>query len=886
MAELNQVIESLGAGASQSDRIWIEAHPKLAWAPGLVDVLTPDGKYVVLDDEGERREIAQGKAVAVDPHCLEGVPDLLRLGDFHEGGILHNVRVRYFENEIYTTLGGPILISINPYQNFPELYSIQKQNWYWQKSAAQRGVVSVDVPPHLFAVGADSYVSMLADAKDQSIIISGESGAGKTEATKYLLGYFANLQSDQQRNVRRRGSLGMSIEEQVFHSTPILEAFGNAKTIRNDNSSRFGKFTEIEFTSTGKLNSAQMRNYLLEKSRIVQQQPEERGYHAFYMLCAAAPTMEINTVLGIGAAEEHAYTRGCTTIPGVDDREMFVEMVLRLGNTGFDTDELNNMFKILAAILHLGDLQFEEYPDTTKGTKICEGTKEKGEKISELLCVEHAAVVKVFQFKTMEDPMSKKIIDMPQKAAGASNVRHSMAKVIYSSLFNWLVLRINKATEWKGATEEGKRKIGVLDIFGFEIFKENSFEQLCINFANEKLQQDFNFHMFTLEQQLYTEEGISWSHIEFPDNQDIIDALEKKPLGLFCIIDSECISPGANDDTCLRSIFSLSKSPKIIYKPGRVASSNFAVAHYAGVVVYDVVSFLEKNTDKLHGDILKLMRSSKMELVQALFAEPPQAAEPQDSSIAAQQFNSMDSPRLQQAMKTVERCATAPDLGIARRTSAPSVHEKGPVSEWERNAELSKFRTRPNTSTKRSQTVSMMFRQQLDQLVADVRNTNPRYVRCIKPNSVKRAQEFDSSDVLRQLRCAGMLESIRIRRAGYPVRTPFEEFYKRFRILCPTVSTEGKAEPNFRDLCTRLLTEVETKLKNERPLLVAHSWQVGLTKVYLKDELQQALENHVATALLDYILRLQRGCRAYLYRKHLPPPEDGQPTSYSWCTFA
>lgn len=182
--------------------------------------------------------------------------------------------------------------------------------------------------------------------------------------------------------------------------------------------------------------------------------------------------------------------------------------------------------------------------------------------------------------------------------------------------------------------------------------------------------------------------------------------------------------------------------------------------------------------------------------------------------------------------------------------------------------------------------MSMMFRQQLDQLVADVRNTNPRYVRCIKPNSVKRAQEFDSSDVLRQLRCAGMLESIRIRRAGYPVRTPFEEFYKRFRILCPTVSTEGKAEPNVRDLCTRLLTEVETKLKNERSLLVAHSWQVGLTKVYLKDELQQALENHVATALLDYILRLQRGCRAYLYRKHLPPPESGQPTGYSWCTFA
>ncbi|OLP80568.1 Myosin-6 [Symbiodinium microadriaticum] len=426
-----------------------------------------EGNYIVVDDQGSKFEVPQEKARPVDPNCLKGVEDLLSLGDFNEGALLHNV---------------------NPFQNLAGLYSEAKQKFYRDRSAAAgaSGDES-DLPPHLFSVAAAAYTTMLSDARNQSIIISGESGAGKTEATKRILTYFANLQ--------RSGSAvheKMSIEEQVLRSNPILEAFGNvchseiAKTIRNDNSSRFGKFIDIEllifsFDSSGKLQSARISNYLLEKSRIVKQQPDERGYHV------------------------------CTDIPGVDDAGMFEEAVECMDGLGFSTEEKNSVFQLVAAVVHLGDMQFEEGDD---GSRICDAVL--AAKMCELLQVSKEAFTNTFQYRTMEDPFSKKMINMPQDAT---------------------------------------KKIGILDIYGFEVFEWNSFEQLCINFANEKLQQHFNSHMFTLEQRLYAEEGISWSHIQWK-------------LG--------------------GKIYNTFKNSKV-YKPSRFASTNFAVQHYAG----EVLSFLE-----------------------------------------------------------------------------------------------------------------------------------------------------------------------------------------------------------------------------------------------------------------------------------------------------
>jgi len=767
-------MEVLGGGGQSSGQVWIENHPTEGWIPGRVDSVAASGAYIVVDEHGDQFEVPQAKARPVDANCLRGVDDLLLLGDFNEGALLHNIRVRYFKDEIYTGIGGPILISVNPYASLP-IYNEAKQKFYRDQAAALSSGADVKIPPHLFSVAAASCMSMLSDGKNQSIIISGESGAGKTEATKRILAYFANLQSGQGGAQKETGK--MSIEDQVLRSNPILEGFGNAKTLRNDNSSRFGKFIEIEFDKAGKLESARISNYLLEKSRIVKQQPDERGYHAFYQLCAGASSMELNSTLQVRDATDHAYTYGCTQIPGVDDQEQFEEMTECMRSLGFSQEESDSVFKILAAVLHLGDMEFEEHANSADGCKITQAMF--APLLSNMLHVEEKAFIKVFQFKTLEDPFTKKIIDMPQDATGSSNTRHSMAKVAYSRLFDWLVWRINKATASKGGSKKDSRMIGILDIYGFEVFEWNSFEQLCINFANEKLQQHFNSHMFTLEQQLYTEEGISWSHITWQDNREIIDQMEKRPVGLFCILDSECLMPNATDATCLSKIYGSFKTSKIVYKPSRFASNNFGVAHYAGEVIYDVSTFLEKNTDKLHADITNLLKSSTMPLLKSLFTDPQFAPEAAASSGGG---------------------GAGRGAGLAGRKPAVGRGAGGGGG----------------GGGKQNVTVSMMFRQQLDQLVEDLNKTNPRYIRCIKPNAIKQPHEFDSLDVRRQLRCAGMLESIRIRRAGYSVRRPFREFYNRFRVLCPSIGGTGKVDPDYKDLCKKLLAEMEVRLKNEK----------------------------------------------------------------------
>jgi len=786
-----------GSGA----RVWIEDHPTEGWAPGRVDSVGANGKYIVVDDQGSKFEVQQENARPVDPNCLKGVDDLLSLGDFNEGALLHNVRCRYFNDSIYTGIGSPILISVNPFQNLAGLYSEAKQKFYREQSAAAGSGEDANLPPHLFSVAAASYSAMLNDARNQSIIISGESGAGKTEATKKILMYFANLQ-----RISGHETEKTSIEDQVLKSNPILEAFGNAKTIRNDNSSRFGKFIDIEFDPSGKLTSARISNYLLEKSRIVKQQPDERGYHVFYQICAGASMLpELGPSLGLQSASEHAYSSVCTEIPGVDDAEMLQEALECMESLGFSAEERRSVFQLVAAVLLLGDMSFQEGSD---GSLIGDGAL--ADKICELLQVSRADFTRTFQYKTLEDPFNQQIINMQQDPAGSSNTRHSMAKHLYSRLFDWLVWRINQSTASKDTGKKDvMKKIGILDIYGFEVFDWNSFEQLCINFANEKLQQHFNSHMFTMEQRLYTEEGISWSHIEWQDNREIIDSLEKKPFGLFNILDSECSMPKATDDTCLSKIHSTFKSSKVVYKTSRFKSTNFAVAHYAGEVVYDVLSFLEKNTDKLHADIINLLKSSSMPIARTLFSDP----------------------------------RFAPDTQAVRSGGSPPPRRGADASQ----------------RAKQNITVSMMFRQQLDRLVEDLNRTNPRYIRCIKPNGKKQAHEMDSLDVQRQLRCAGMLESIRIRRAGYPVRRPFKEFFNRFRILCPHVSTGRSLDPDYKDLSKRVLTDIEAKLQGLEP----KSWQIGRSKVFLKEEVQAKLEKAIGEAVKVFVLRIQKRWRGF-----------------------
>lgn len=806
-------MDLLAGGSNGNNQIWIENHPTEGWVPGRVESLAPNGKYVVVDDDGTTFEVAQDKARPVDQACMRGVDDLLSLGDFNEGALLHNIRVRYFKDEIYTGIGGPILISVNPFANLPALYTEARQKYHRDQGAAAASGQDVHIPPHLFSVADNSFVSMLSDQSNQSIIISGESGAGKTEATKRVLAYFATVQTMQCGAMKDPNE--MTIQDQILRANPILEAFGNAKTVRNDNSSRFGKFIDIEFDKSGKLQSARISNYLLEKCRIIQQQPEERGYHIFYHLCAGAQGLAINSTLRLQDASEHAYVQQCCEVSGVDDNEMFDEMVDCMLSLGFTTEERDSIFKIVAGVLHLGDLDFEEHANSADGCKIRDS--EKASNLCEMFDVQLKDFSKVFQFRTLEDPFTHKIIDMPHDATSSSNTRHSMAKVAYSRLFDWLVWRINQSTLGaKGGASAKNKKIGILDIYGFEVFEWNSFEQLCINFANEKLQQHFNAHMFTLEQQVYTEEGIAWSHIQFQDNREIIECLERKPLGVFCILDSECLMPNATDQTCLSKIYNSFKTSKIVFKPSRFASTNFAVAHYAGEVIYDVISFLEKNTDKLHADVVNLLKNSSMPLLKTLFSDPK----------------------------------FAPDAQNAKKP-APKAEGRS---------------TGGGGRAKQNVTVGMMFRMQLDQLVEDLNKTHPRYIRCIKPNSKKSAHLFDSKDVQRQLRCAGMLESIRIRRAGYSVRRPFKEFYSRFRVLCPSISPSGH-EPDFKELSRRILIEMEGKLKKDGEKIADKMWQVGRSKVFMKEDFQQMLEKRIGDAVKGYVRTIQTRWRGAKCRK-------------------
>ncbi|CAJ1423783.1 unnamed protein product, partial [Effrenium voratum] len=777
--------------------------------PGRVNDNEDNGDTLcVVDDEGTTFQVPKTEALAVDPACLTGVDDLLTLGDFNEPALLHNIRVRYEEDKIYTGIGMPILISVNPYQNIPGLYSPETMRQYKRFASKAASQTGGGLPIHLYSVADAAFRAMLSEKANQSIIISGESGAGKTEATKRMLAYLAELQSSKHESGGRR-----SVESQVLDANPVLEAFGNAKTVRNDNSSRFGKFIEVEFDTSGKLLSAQISNYLLEKCRIVTQQPEERNYHFFYQLCHAALEGRVPESLKLRPASEFEYSKECADIAGVDDAADFGAVLDCMTSLGFSEEERDTIFRIAAAVLHLGELQFA--PCAKNGADGVSVTNDSCLALAcELLGLAPEQMRQVLEHKTLEDPLTEKIIHMPHDVSSASFTRHSMAKVVYARLFDWLVWRINESISSRGQQKD-VRKIGLLDIYGFEVFEWNSFEQLCINFSNEKLQQHFNTHMFSLEQRLYSSEGITWSHITWQDNQHIIDTLDKRPLGLFCLVDSECLMPAATDASLFSKIQNAFKNSQVIYKASRFGNTDFAVAHYAGEVVYSVETFLMKNTDKLHKDVVSLFKDSKLELLKRLFTDP-RFAPPEKPS--------------------------AGDRGPARRRQ--STRED---------------RQRQNV------TVSMMFREQLDRLVEDLNKTNPRYVRCIKPNAKKQPNELDSLDVLRQLRCAGMLESIRIRRAGYAVRRPFKEFFARFRILAPQL-VPGP-DPDYRSLCQRLVLEVEERVAKQGTTLPEKSWQLGLTRVFMKEDLERRMEQMIVESAKRQVQTIQRCWRGFCGRR-------------------
>lgn len=608
--------------------VWVE-DPVLAWIDGEVTQI--NGQDVHVHTTNGKKVVANiSKVFPEDTEAPPGgVDDMTKLSYLHEPGVLQNLATRYELNEIYTYTGN-ILIAVNPFQKIPHLYDSNMMEQY-------KGAGFGELSPHVFAIADVSYRQMINEGKSNSILVSGESGAGKTETTKMLMRYLAYLGG-------RSGVEGRTVEQQVLESNPVLEAFGNAKTVRNNNSSRFGKFVEIQFDKSGRISGAAIRTYLLERSRVCQISTPERNYHCFYLLCAAPPEEKERYKLGSPKTFHYLNQSNCYELDGVNDGEEYLATRRAMDIVGISEEEQEAIFRVVAAILHLGNVDF------AKGQEI-DSSVIKDEKSRFHLDV--TAELLKCDAKSLEDALIKRVMVTPEEVItrtldpeAATGSRDALAKTIYSRLFDWIVEKINISI---GQDPNSKSIIGVLDIYGFESFKQNSFEQFCINFTNEKLQQHFNQHVFKMEQEEYEKEQINWSYIEFVDNQDVLDLIEKKPGGIIALLDEACMFPKSTHETFAQKLYQTFAKNKRFIKP-KLSRTNFTISHYAGEVTYMADLFLDKNKDYVVAEHQDLLTASKCSFVAGLF--PPLPEESSKSS----KFSSIGSRfklQLQSLMETL-----------------------------------------------------------------------------------------------------------------------------------------------------------------------------------------------------------------------------------------
>ncbi|KAL5223712.1 hypothetical protein ABZP36_010351 [Zizania latifolia] len=588
--------------------VWAE-DPEIAWV---------DGEVVKINGEDAEIQATNGKKIIANlsklyPKDMEaapgGVDDMTKLSYLHEPGVLQNLATRYELNEIYTYTGN-ILIAVNPFQRLPHLYDLHMMQQY-------KGAPFGELSPHVFAVADVAYRAMINEGKSNSILVSGESGAGKTETTKMLMRYLAYLGG-------RAATEGRTVEQQVLESNPVLEAFGNAKTVRNNNSSRFGKFVEIQFDKQGRISGAAVRTYLLERSRVCQISDPERNYHCFYLLCAA-PQEEVEKYkLGNPKTFHYLNQSNCYELVGVSDAHEYLATRRAMDIVGISTQEQDAIFRVVAAILHIGNIEFAKGKEVDSSVLKDDRSKFHLDTTAELLMCDPGA---------LEDALCKRVMVTPEEVIkrsldpyNATVSRDGLAKTIYSRLFDWLVDKINSSI---GQDAKSKSLIGVLDIYGFESFKLNSFEQFCINYTNEKLQQHFNQHVFKMEQEEYTKEQIDWSYIEFVDNQDVLDLIEKKPGGVIALLDEACMFPKSTHETFSQKLYQTFQKHKRFVKP-KLSRTDFTICHYAGEVLYQSDQFLDKNKDYVVAEHQELLSASKCSFISGLF--PPLPEETSKSS--------------------------------------------------------------------------------------------------------------------------------------------------------------------------------------------------------------------------------------------------------------
>jgi len=707
------------------------------------------------------------------------VSDFVMMDDISEQSMLDLLKERFQKNKIYTLIRD-VVVSVNPYKKL-DIYSKKDIDRY-------KGKNIYELPPHIYTIADTAFLNLREQEQDQCIIISGESGAGKTEASKLIMEYIAAV-SGSSTDIDK-------VKSKLLESNPVLEAFGNAKTTRNDNSSRFGKYMDLQFDFLGNPIGGMITTYLLEKSRVVNPAKDERTFHIFYHLLGGADKSLLDKLHLTGQFEDYEYLKksNCTTVPGLNDKQQFNSILKALDCIGFKKDEQDTLFNCIAAILHIGNLKYKN--DESDDEKVVIENKEECKIIAELLNVKTEDLISALTYRTVIDKnksSDQKNIKTPLNLEKALSCQDTLAKTLYEKLFSWLVNCINNNIFHAKSDGTHKYVIGVLDIYGFEIFNVNGFEQFTINYCNEKLQQLFIELTLKSEQEEYNSEGIKWENIDYFNNQIICDLIESKTNSIIALLNEECIRPGVKSDMAFLQKLNANviKHPHYDSREKTRSSKDmdinmFKIKHYAGDVIYTVDGFIEKNNDLLYNDISFVLNSS----------------------------------------------------------SNPALREMFP-----QNID--------NISMKIPETIGTQFKNSMGQLIKNLTSKNPHYIRCIKPNNNKKSDVFDDELCLHQCRYLGLLENIRVRRAGYCYRKEFSKFIERFKLLTPQTWPNWRGKP-----------EEGIKIILDAAGFGEEEYCFGKSKVFIKkpqmvfhlENMRNDKENDIATIIRANWL-------AYIYRK-------------------
>lgn len=821
-------------------RVWVR-DPRRAWVRGVVEKREqmPDGKWKFtvqkepieedvdseddMSDAGDPMDAEEtveivGDSMELSEHAdlflcnqfednrtLADVADLTWLTHLHEPSILQSLYERFKRDHIYTNTG-PILLAVNPFKQI-KLYTPELLEMYYSTGLLRsQGLEAPQMPPHVYATGDAAYRNLVdtmdSSSKNQSILVSGESGAGKTESTKFIMQYLATVARDD------AAQDGQKIADMVLQSNPILEAFGNARTNRNDNSSRFGKFIEMQFNAKGHLVGARIVTYLLEKVRLAKQGLGERNFHVFYQLCRGATPEQLEE-WHVPDLEESGITNQSECYDrkdGVDDDSQFERMWKAMETMGFPEEEKIELMRTVAAVMNLGNLAFVPDAAGSAGDEdeaaVMDRDNEASNKAlkgcTELIKVEEEALIKALttrRIKVGVDWISKRL-----SVDEAADARDALLKTIYSRMFDRVVKRVNESIQVSSKIKTNC--IGVLDIFGFEVFEYNSFEQLCINYANETLQQQFNQFVFKLEQKEYEKEKIKWSFIDFPDNQKCLDLIEAKPIGIISLLDEQCLFPKGNDKSLASKFYELLEGvPRFSASNKDKVNFKFTVEHYAGNVTYDTAGFVAKNKDQLYQESLELMQTSQDKFLSLLFP------------------------------KNEGNDAAAAKKGQSGRSI-------------------------------QSKTLGSQFKEQLADLLKTIRSTSPHYVRCLKPNDRAAANVLVRQRLVDQLRYGGVLEAVKVARAGYPVRMVLANFVSRYFMLAGEKININKArnDQDGKPATLKIVKALDLEPESE--------FQIGRTKIFLRKGAYERIEDARLTAMKVAATRIQSVARATKDLKH------------------